>query len=92
MRQPIFRIAELLTVLSAAVLGLVTLLPLSDSNQWWVRGWDFPRIRTLAAGAMSWPLDHVFHTAQFAIASIRLHESIGSDHFPLTFILCANQD
>ena len=38
---------------------------------------------------LRWPLDHVFHTGQFEIASIKLHEPIGSDHFPLTFRLCA---
>lgn len=38
----------------AAVLGaaavLVTLLPLSPSNAWWVRMWEFPRLHVAVAG------------------------------------------
>ena len=33
----------------AAVVAILTLLPLSPSNAWWVRAWDFPRVHLLVA-------------------------------------------
>lgn len=31
---------------------------------------------------LRWPLDHVFHSQEFVLGSLRRLESIGSDHFP----------
>lgn len=39
----------LFSVLSALVL-FTTLAPLSGSVQWWIRGWDFPRVHIAVAG------------------------------------------
>ncbi len=30
-----------------------------------------------------WPLDHIFHSEEFELASIQVLEDIGSDHFPI---------
>lgn len=32
---------------------------------------------------LRWPLDHIYHSAHFALAALHRLESIGSDHFPL---------
>lgn len=34
-----------------------------------------------------WPLDHLFHSAQFRLVSIKRLDHIGSDHFPIFFQL-----
>ena len=39
---------DLALAILAAALGLVTLLPFSTSEVWWVRGWDFPRLQLAA--------------------------------------------
>jgi endonuclease/exonuclease/phosphatase (EEP) superfamily protein YafD len=48
-----------LVALTAFIVVLVTVLPLTRSHRWWVRGWDFPRLQisavafaTLIAGAL----------------------------------------
>jgi hypothetical protein len=42
-------VLELAVWAFAATLAAVTLLPLSASQAWWVRMWDFPRVH-IAAG------------------------------------------
>ncbi|HUR59668.1 MAG TPA: hypothetical protein VM029_18255, partial [Opitutaceae bacterium] len=60
------------TVAGLAVLVLVvTLLPLSRSERWWVRGWDFPRLQIaiLAFGvavAARWAFEFS-HPAHWAV-------------------------
>lgn len=43
---------------------------------------------------LRWPLDHVFHSSDFVLASIRRLADIGSDHFPIyvTLQLTPEQD
>ena len=36
---------------------------------------------------MRWPLDHLFHDAQFRLLEMRREAHIGSDHFPMYFKL-----
>ena len=36
---------------------------------------------------MRWPLDHLFHDAQFRLLDVRREAHIGSDHFPMYFKL-----
>ncbi len=36
---------------------------------------------------MRWPLDHLFHDAQFRLLEMRRETKIGSDHFPMYFKL-----
>ena len=30
-----------------------------------------------------WPLDHVFHSSEFKLISLKKLKSVGSDHFPI---------
>lgn len=41
----------ILTTVLAALLALVSLLPLVGRHQWWIRMWDFPRVQ-IAAGQL----------------------------------------
>jgi len=34
-----------------------------------------------------WPLDHVFHSTEFQVVDMGLGPNIGSDHFPIEFVL-----
>ena len=34
-----------------------------------------------------WPLDHLFHDARFRLIAMERLEKIGSDHFPMRFVL-----
>lgn len=36
---------------------------------------------------MRWPLDHLFHDPQFRLVEMKRLEKIGSDHFPMWFVL-----
>lgn len=36
---------------------------------------------------MRWPLDHLFHTPQFRLLEMSRLKKIGSDHFPMWFVL-----
>ncbi len=36
---------------------------------------------------MRWPLDHLFHAAEFRLIALERLEKIGSDHFPMWFVL-----
>lgn len=36
---------------------------------------------------LRWPLDHLFHEANFRLVEMRVLPSIGSDHFPIAFVL-----
>ncbi|WP_373496972.1 endonuclease/exonuclease/phosphatase family protein [Aquiflexum sp.] len=33
---------------------------------------------------LRWPLDHIFVSKQFTLDSLKIHENIGSDHFPIS--------
>lgn len=41
-----------------------------------------------------WPLDHLFHSAEFRLASMRRLPACGSDHFPVLFdlVLCPKEE
>lgn len=43
---------------------------------------------------LRWPLDHVFLSKHFGLVSMKVHDSIGSDHFPISIIarLTPNDD
>lgn len=41
------RILRILLWIAVSALVLVTLLPFTNSNEWWIRMWDFPRIHIL---------------------------------------------
>lgn len=41
--------------ITAAILALATLLPLSRSKQWWIRAWDFPRLQIVTL-SVAWIL------------------------------------
>lgn len=47
---------QILTLVFAALVAAVTLLPLSTSRRWWVRIWDFPRLHLAGACALLLPL------------------------------------
>lgn len=36
---------------------------------------------------LRWPLDHLFHDARFRLVAMRRLPAIGSDHFPMLFVL-----
>lgn len=40
---------------------------------------------------MRWPLDHLFHDAEFRLISMSRLRNIGSDHFPIMFSLALTQ-
>ena len=42
----------------------------------------------VSAPGFRWPLDHVFHTADFVLHDMYLLEDSGSDHFPVYVSLC----
>lgn len=44
---------QIATLILAAALALVTLLPLSPSRLWWVRIWDFPRLHIAGGFALT---------------------------------------
>jgi hypothetical protein len=33
-----------------------------------------------------WPLDHVFLSKEFGLVSIKVHDSVDSDHFPISMV------
>ncbi|MEM6303712.1 MAG: endonuclease/exonuclease/phosphatase family protein [Pseudomonadota bacterium] len=37
---------------------------------------------------MRWPLDHLFHDARFRLVEMARERKVGSDHFPMWFVLC----
>jgi endonuclease/exonuclease/phosphatase (EEP) superfamily protein YafD len=39
---------------------------------------------------LRWPLDHIFVSRHFTLQNLRVHDSIGSDHFPISATLCLN--
>lgn len=39
---------------------------------------------------LRWPLDHLFHDARFRLVALKRLPSIGSDHFPMLFVLELN--
>ncbi len=41
-----------------------------------------------------WPLDHLFHSAEFRLRTMRRLPACGSDHFPVLFnlVLCRDED
>ena len=43
---------------------------------------------------LRWPLDHLFHSAEFRLAGMRRLAPCGSDHFPVAFdlVLCSEPD
>ncbi len=43
---------NLALLLAALAVVVTTLLPLSGSDAWWVRGWDFPRVQIAVFGAL----------------------------------------
>lgn len=43
---------ELIISALTAVIALITLLPLSRSSRWWIRGLDFPRLQIACAGLL----------------------------------------
>lgn len=47
---------QILTLVLAALVAAVTLLPLSPSRRWWVRIWDFPRLHIAGTCALLLPL------------------------------------
>nr|WP_243446267.1 endonuclease/exonuclease/phosphatase family protein [Polymorphobacter fuscus] len=40
------------------------------------------------APLLGWPLDHMFVTPEFEVRSLRVLENVGSDHLPVSAILC----
>tara|TARA_R110002072_G_scaffold34828_7_gene103708 strand:- start:1192 stop:1677 length:486 start_codon:yes stop_codon:yes gene_type:complete len=40
---------------------------------------------------MRWPLDHLFHDPQFRLLEMSRLKNIGSDHFPMWFVLALAQ-
>ncbi|WP_265529378.1 endonuclease/exonuclease/phosphatase family protein [Sphingomicrobium marinum] len=41
---------------------------------------------------MRWPLDHLFASEHWALASMERLDDVGSDHFPVHFTLCLRHD
>jgi endonuclease/exonuclease/phosphatase (EEP) superfamily protein YafD len=41
---------------------------------------------------LRWPLDHIFHSIQFKLVTIKRVDNIGSDHFPIYVEICYEQD
>lgn len=48
-------VLEVIVAVLAGIVGLTTVLPMTPSHRWWVRGWDFPRAQIAIVAAASLP-------------------------------------
>jgi len=46
-------IHQIIAVLFGMAVAFVTLAPMTGSNRWWIRGWDFPRAQIAALAALT---------------------------------------
>lgn len=51
-RNLVIRVAEAALCLGAVATAFVTVLPISRSNEWWIRMWDFPRAHILGLAVL----------------------------------------
>lgn len=77
------------------LIALTTLAPLTDSQQWWIRGWDFPRVHIVITcmvavilGLFVWRFDVAFAVA--IIATCGLYQ--GYRIFPYTQLAATEID